>query len=63
MTREQVIGIARPVFVNFRRAVRATFGRTSREYCELLDRRGNSEEEDPNALVPPAPTGPAPVNP
>lgn len=64
MTRDQAIGVARPVFVNFRRAVRATFGRSSREYRELLDRRGSSEDDDdPNAPVPPAPTGPAPVTP
>lgn len=65
--REQILGVARPVFVNFRRAVRATFGRTSREYRELLDRRGSSpEDDDPGAPVPPTPngpTGPAPVNP
>lgn len=57
--RDQALGVARPVFVNFRRAVRASFGRSSRQYRELLDRRGGPEEdEDPNAPVPPAPTGP-----
>jgi hypothetical protein len=31
---------ARPTFVQFRRVVRATFGRSSREYRSLVDRHG-----------------------
>jgi hypothetical protein len=46
IAREQAEGAARPVFVRFRRTVRVTFGRTSREYRELLDRRGGEPAED-----------------
>jgi hypothetical protein len=37
---------ARPVFVRFRRVVRGTFGRPSREYRSLLDRRGIAADDD-----------------
>lgn len=43
LEREQAAGRARPVFVRFRRSVRAAFGSSSREYRELLDRRGRSD--------------------
>jgi len=46
---------ARPTFVQFRRVVRATFGRSSREYRSLLDRQGIAPEED---VVPPTPATP-----
>ncbi|MBN1774653.1 MAG: hypothetical protein JXB32_25555, partial [Deltaproteobacteria bacterium] len=46
---------ARPTFVQFRRVVRATFGRSSREYRSLLDRHGIAPEED---VVPPTPPTP-----
>lgn len=46
---------ARPVFVQFRRVVRATFGRQSREYRSLLDKRGVPAEEDVETPTPAAP--------
>lgn len=47
--REQAEASARPLFIRFRRVVRATFGRSSREYTELRDRKGfgRPEEDDP----------------
>ena len=47
---------ARPTFVHFRRVVRATFGRTSKEYRSLLDRRGIAAEDDVETSA--APTTP-----
>ncbi len=38
--------LARPLFVRFRRVVRNTFGRESREYRSLLDRRQPGDEDD-----------------
>lgn len=46
--REKVHGAVRPVFVGFRRCVRATHGSSSREYRELLDRTSRGGGEDPN---------------
>lgn len=37
---------ARPLFVRFRRIVRATYGRSSREYRSLLDRQSSATEDD-----------------
>jgi len=45
------------VFVRFRRAVRATFGRSSREYRDLLDRRGSAVTDDVGDAPPAAPPG------
>jgi hypothetical protein len=61
--REQAEGAARPVFLRFRRLVRGEFGRSSRQYRELLDKHGRAnEDEEPPAGVagaaggaPPAP--------
>ena len=47
---------ARPLFVQFRRVVRATFGRQSREYRSLLDRHGVAAEDDIETPGTPAPT-------
>ncbi len=48
LSREQAEGQLRPVLVRFRRAVRASFGSRSRQYREILDRRGRKgEPEDP----------------
>ena len=58
-TRAQAAGVARPVFVTFRQAVRTTFGRASRQYRELADRRGAAAPDD---VEPPAPA-PTPVTP
>ena len=55
--REQAEVTARPVFVRFRRAVRATFGRSSREYRDLLDRRGSAVTDDVGDAPPAAPPG------
>jgi hypothetical protein len=49
---------ARPTFVQFRRVVRATFGRSSREYRSLLDRHGIAPEDDVVPAPPGAPTTP-----
>jgi hypothetical protein len=43
--REEAARQGRGVFVSFRRVVRATFGRSSREYRDLADRRRDEEEE------------------
>jgi hypothetical protein len=47
LERAQAEGVMRPVLVQFRRAVRATFGASSREYRELLDRRSRGKTDDP----------------
>jgi hypothetical protein len=47
LKREQVEGSARPLFVRFRRAVRSVFGRSSRQFRELLDKQGfGADDED-----------------
>ena len=53
---------ARPIFVLFRRAVRTTHGRASREYRELLDRRGGEDIEDDDEVTtdPNVAAGPTP---
>ena len=55
--REAAACAMRPVFVCFRRLVRCVFGRSSREYRELLDRRARGawieDTDDPVAIIPP----------
>jgi hypothetical protein len=46
LAREQAEGVLRPVLVRYRRAVRGTFGSSSREYRELLDRRSRGSVDD-----------------
>jgi hypothetical protein len=63
--RAMAAGGLRPVFVNFRRLVRVEFGRSSREYHELLDRRSsgssttasNPSQASPNDTAKPAVDG------
>lgn len=45
-------GASRPTFVRFRRIVRSTFGRQSREYRSLLDRR-DAPVDDEEPVTPP----------
>jgi hypothetical protein len=54
LVRAQAEGMMRPVLVAFRRAVRATFGSSSREYRGLLDRRGRGAQEDDPTPAPAA---------
>lgn len=46
LARDQVEGAMRPVLVQFRRAVRATFGSSSKSHQELRDRRGHEAATD-----------------
>jgi hypothetical protein len=63
LSREQADGKMRPVLVRFRRAVRATFGKSAREYLELRDRRGRvTDDEEPVPEVA-APTVGSPASP
>ena len=48
MARDQAEGMARPVLVQFRRAVRATFGSSAKAHLELRDRRGHEVTTDDN---------------
>jgi hypothetical protein len=68
LARESASGALRPVFVSLRHLIRATFGRSAREYRELLDRRAGAtpEEEEQEsesasneAAAPPRPTAPS----
>jgi hypothetical protein len=46
LARDQAEGVMRPVLVQFRRAVRATFGSSSKSHQELRDRRGHEAATD-----------------
>jgi hypothetical protein len=46
LARDQAEGAMRPVLVQFRRAVRATFGSNSKAHQELRDRRGHEVTAD-----------------
>jgi len=46
LLRDQAEGVMRPVLVQFRRAVRATFGSSSKAHQELRDRRGHEAAPD-----------------
>lgn len=46
LARDQAEGNLRPVLVRFRRAVRATFGSSARQYREILDRRTRKGQSD-----------------
>lgn len=59
-TRAAAAAGTRPVFVKFRQAVRVAFGRTSRQYRELADRRGAAPaDDDAPPPEPPKPADPA----
>jgi hypothetical protein len=46
LARDQAEGMMRPVLVQFRRAVRATFGSSAKAHLELRDRRGHEVVAD-----------------
>ena len=54
--REDAARALRPIFVCFRRLVRCVFGRSSREYRELLDRRSRNALGDTQVELEPEPT-------
>jgi hypothetical protein len=45
LERDRAMAALRPTFVSFRRTVRIAFGRSSREYRELLDRRSKTSND------------------
>jgi hypothetical protein len=55
IARDQAEGMMRPVLVQFRRAVRATFGSSSKAHLELRDRRGHEIVADDGPADPATP--------